>query len=77
MKHTIYVQLMDEGVAVFRPILAIAIGGKNYKIDDNQSIYNPNDETWEFLPGDIVEVEQRIFDGDVILVASKLAEVVP
>jgi len=31
--------------------------------------YDPEDERWEFVPGTIVECEERIFDGASVLVA--------
>lgn len=53
----IYVQLLDEGsVEVFRPVQAAVIGENTYKILGFED-YDPETETWEFLPGTIVSGE--------------------
>jgi hypothetical protein len=54
----IYVELLDEGVKVWRPVPAIQIDRDTYVIlkpDD----YDASVETWEFPPGSIVIVESR------------------
>jgi hypothetical protein len=55
----IYVSLLDEGVDVRRPVPALPVGDDTYVIlqpDD----YDPADERWEFPPGSVVVVEQRV-----------------
>ena len=47
----IYVQLLDEGTIVYRPVSATHIKDMVFKIEGNV----PEDETWAFLPGKIVE----------------------
>lgn len=54
---TIFIQLLNEDVATARPAPAQHISRDIYKIllpDD----YDPEDEEWEFLPGDTVRCEQ-------------------
>ena len=46
--YTIYVRLLDEGVDVWRPVLAFALGDMRFEIapaDIDREI-----ETWEFWP---------------------------
>jgi hypothetical protein len=47
---TIYVQLLNEGVKVCRPIKAKKVNKNLYKIIE----HNPDDEIWEFNYGDFV-----------------------
>jgi hypothetical protein len=68
MKRTIYVRLMDEGTRVFRPVTATEIGDNLYEIDES-NVYMKNDETWEFVPGTRVNVEQKHLSGKLKLVA--------
>jgi hypothetical protein len=54
----IYVALLDEGTAVWRPVSALKIDQNTYVIlqpDD----YDAEDEKWEFPPGSVVVVEER------------------
>jgi len=62
----IYVALLDEGVDVWRPAPA-------YRVDDATFVllrpddYDPEDETWEFPPGAMVECEHKnIRDGQIL-----------
>ena len=61
MFNTIYIKLLDEGVAVYRPVLSKKIDGTVYmvgqRIDD--------DEKWEFEPNEIVDVEEYSFKDGV------------
>ena len=57
---TIYVALKDEGVPVWRPVSATEVAPSRFRIDDSI----PEDEVWEFQPGQIVECEMRRFDSD-------------
>jgi hypothetical protein len=70
MVKTIYVQLLDEGSVAYRPVSAHEIKEKVYRLDASEC-YDPADETWEFVPGTCVLVEERIFDGERFLVAIK------
>lgn len=66
----VYVQLLNEGTKVYRPVSAV-------KIDDNVfelggfEIHDPADEDWEFLPGSCVIVEEKELSGRKVLVAVK------
>jgi hypothetical protein len=68
MKNTIYVQLLGEGVLTFRPVTASQVAPNIYVIEGYEA-YDPEDEEWEFLPGDRVVVENKFFGGELILVA--------
>ncbi len=68
--ETIYVRLLDEVVEVWRPVKAIMISESTYRLLDGQSI--PEDEEWEFHPGELVAVEPKSFDGASKKVAVKL-----
>jgi hypothetical protein len=57
----IYVHLQDEGVDVWRPVTATSIGKDVYQIDKDQSI--PEDEDWEYKPGDKVRCKTHTFEG--------------
>jgi hypothetical protein len=58
---TIYVALLDEGTACWRPVQAINIDDHVFRIAD-QPI--PEDELWEFRPGEIVRCDDYDFtDG--------------
>lgn len=65
----IHVELLDEGVDTWRPTQAEPLGNKIFKILPT-SDYDPEDETWEFLPGSIVRCEmKKTDDGDEVLLA--------
>jgi hypothetical protein len=49
----IYVQLLDEGIKVYRPVKAKQLGENLYEIME----HNPDDEIWEFNYGDFVYCE--------------------
>ena len=63
----VYVPLLGEGTAVNRPTLAIHQGGSTYELlatDD----YDPEDETWQFPPGQVVECcSQTVGDREILL----------
>ena len=67
----IYVALLDEGVAVWRPVKAKRIRNNIYQVAEAEI---PEDENWEFGPGSVVHCKQKTFaDGIVGLVAYKSA----
>ncbi len=68
MEKEIYIQLLGEGTIVYRPVTAIEITKDIYQLK-GRDIYNPEDETWEFLPDAYVKVEKRILSGELVLVA--------
>jgi len=61
----IYVELLHEGTKVFRPISAIHMRDMIFKIEDDM----PEDETWAFLSGEIVECGYQKLSGGTCLVA--------
>jgi len=70
MKETIYINLLEEGTTVYRPVEAIKLDDNIYQIL-GEDIYCPEDETWEFLPGEIVKAEYRKLSDGLFLVAIK------
>ncbi len=57
---TIFIKLLDEGVDVWRPVDAENVGGGEYRVVGQI----PEDEEWEFRPGDVVRCQNRDFaDG--------------
>ncbi len=67
---TIYIRLLNEGTEVFRPTTAEPVGGAQFKVLPTSN-YDPEDEEWEFVPGSLVECEQRKLEGEEVLVAVK------
>jgi len=68
---TIYVNLLDEGVAVVRPTQGLQLGVDEYEVLPT-SDYDPDDELWEFPPGSVVRCIREERDGEIILVAREL-----
>jgi hypothetical protein len=54
----IHVRLLDEGTEVSRPTFALDLGNGLFKIEATTD-YDPQLETWEFLPGSVVGSELR------------------
>lgn len=69
---TVYVRLLDEGTDVFRPTEAEQRPDGNYKLLPTRD-YDPDDEHWEFLPGQVVRCERTKLHGGERLVAIALA----
>jgi hypothetical protein len=72
--ETIFVNLLDEGTVVMRPVQALALGFGVYRLmppDD----YDHEDEHWEFLPGSLVRCKQHFSDGNFILLAFEIVSV--
>jgi hypothetical protein len=61
---TIYVQLLDEGIEVYRPVKAVKIDKNIYKIIE----HNPDDEIWKFNYGENVFCELK--NNDLIAIMS-------
>jgi len=68
MEKIIYIQLLEEGTEVYRPVPAIELKKDVFEVK-GQVIYDPEDEIWEFKPGTRVVVEERDLDGELRLVA--------
>lgn len=70
MIQDVYIQLLNEGIRVYRPVPATHINGNIFKLGGDE-FYDPEDEQWEFLPGSIILVEEQNLDGEIVLVAIK------
>jgi hypothetical protein len=57
----VYVQLLGEGVVVFRPAQAELLGPRIARLVVPTD-YNAGDEDWEFKPGSVVGLERRSFE---------------
>ena len=59
-RETIYIELLDEGVEVWRPVEAERRHDGLYRI-----LSRPHDETeaWMFPPGSVVRCEEKTFSG--------------
>ena len=64
---TIYVALLDEGTICWRPVEACELELGRFKIESSE----PEDESWMFKAGDIVECEPHQFQNGSGLVASR------
>jgi hypothetical protein len=69
MATTVFVELLDEGVSVWRPLEADHLGGDRYRLIGEQ----PDDEVWPFVVGDVVKCELRTLSGGITLVAYEKA----
>lgn len=68
----VYVRLLDEGVAAWRPVRALR-KGSNVVMLQSTDDHDPEDEVWEFVPGQLVADEERRLDGGPALVVTQLA----
>jgi hypothetical protein len=69
-QHTIYVELLSEGVDVWRPVQAEQQPDGTFRLPD----HTPEGESWRFPPGSNVRCAlQNLADGSA-LVATELAE---
>jgi hypothetical protein len=69
MADTIYVALLDEGIDCWRPVNAVQVGADVYRIVDQPV---PEDELWEFGPGEEVRCELYQFsDGQALRAYTK------
>lgn len=57
---TIYVQLLDEDVPVWRPVAAEPVEGDLYRIIGHP----PDGEHWPFVAGEVVRCVWRSLSGD-------------
>jgi hypothetical protein len=64
----IYVELLNEGTPTIRPTEAEKLGNNLFKILPTPK-YNPETETWQFLPGTVVKCEEREDEKEKYLVA--------
>jgi hypothetical protein len=66
----VYVELLDEGVDVWRPVSAKEVRPGRYLLEGSV----PERERWAFAPGSIVECEVRNLSEGEALVAVRLAQ---
>jgi hypothetical protein len=65
----VYVNLLDEGTPCSRPTKAIALGDGLFKLLPTRD-YDPEEESWEFVPGSIVRgITERQEGGKSYLLA--------
>ena len=72
----VYVQLLREGTDTWRPTLGERLGPATYRLLPTPN-YDPDDEVWEFLPGTLVECEERTLSAGRVLVAVRRVNVPP
>lgn len=70
----IYIQLLNEGTVVYRPVDAEKISENLYRVHSTNLYHeNRNDEEWEFLPMDIVRVKNmKLSEGIKMVAFSKI-----
>jgi hypothetical protein len=68
----IYVALLNENIDVWRPIKAQRLQANVYRIVSQP--YDTTIETWQFVPGDIVQCEMvRMHEGNFLTAVRRLA----
>jgi hypothetical protein len=72
----VYVRLLDEGTEVFRPTEANALEDGTFVLLPSPG-YGAADEQWEFTPGSVVRVGNRLLGGEMVPVAECLAKDAP
>ena len=70
--NVIYVRLLNEGVDAWAPAPARSIAPSVYEII-KPGDYNPEAEEWEFVPGTVVECEERVVGERRIIAAVRRA----
>lgn len=68
----IYVELLNEGTFVLRPVQAQKISDDIYEISLSNE-YDSTLEDWAFLPGDVVFCERKMSNQEMILMAKKIS----
>lgn len=58
-QETIYIPLLNEGTAVWRPAIGEHIRDSLYRVLATKG-YDPEVEDWKFLPGSIVRCEKQV-----------------
>lgn len=67
---TVFVRLLGEGVDVWAPVPAVALGNGLYRVLPTEN-YDPELETWQLVPGVTVECETRSESGQRRLLATR------
>ena len=73
LRTTIFVALLDEGIDVWRPVVAEIVESDTFRIVSKNP--DPEDEHWQFPSGSLVHCERKHLDGREGLVAVSLVEV--
>ncbi len=69
--ETVFVQLLDEGTVVFRPVPAIRQEDGTYILSKTAD-YDPEFESWQFVPGSRVVCELgNAFDQTALIAVSQ------
>ena len=69
----VYVELLDEGVRVWRPVPAHRVDEETYVLLRPED-YDGDDETWQFPPGSVVRcANRRIRDGEILAAVERVA----
>ncbi len=68
----IYIRLLNEGSDAWAPAPARRVGGSVFEVL-RPSDYHPQAEVWEFVPGTMVECEERIRGSHRVLLAVRRA----
>ena len=58
----VHVYLLNEGTDVWRPTMAEDLGAGRYRLLATEN-YDPEDEQWQFRPGEVVSCEPKTFNG--------------
>lgn len=74
--ETIYVELLEEGVRVWRPVPAENLGGSFYRIGNE---HRPEEfaEVWRFPTGTIVRCDTQDTPDGIRLVAREAVDCLP
>jgi hypothetical protein len=67
---TVYVELLDEDVDVWRPVAASLVRDGVYRLEDKAD----DEERWAFPAGSLVRVAERELSGGRVLVACAAVE---
>lgn len=70
--ENIYVRLLEEGTEVYRPVPALVTQGRNVALLLEPSGYDPEDEIFEFKPGEKVHFEYKQISGKRLRVAVRV-----
>ncbi len=75
MNQTIYVKLLNEGVDVWRPVVAENVADAiSFLILPSPTNVVPSGEEWEFKPGSRVLTKEVELEGNLVKVAYKRVE---
>ncbi|ODA36620.1 hypothetical protein [Planctopirus hydrillae] len=69
----VYVELINEGTFVLRPVEAVNVSENCFKILE-LNISSSDVEEWMFLPGSVVECAWEEHEGELLMVAKKARE---